>query len=305
MPLNLLETFVAVAETGSFSTAAAMLATPQSAVSRRVLELEQRVGARLLYRGGHGVTLTPAGVQLLRGCGPLLSHLADVIALAAEAESVPAGDVSLALTPTLASVLAVELMDHVRMTWPRVRLRLLTGYSKQLQEWLHQGRVDLAVLGDFSCAGGLDGEALVDLPVIVAMNRTLAGAHWAGGLVDAAALSRLPLALLSRDQGLRRSLDAQVLASGKTLEPAYEVDDIGVLRQLAVAGKAAIVVPELAVRTELWTGQLIAASLDLPQSLQVRTVIATAKRRPVTPAAKGLAHVLQDLVPRCCRPLSG
>ena len=57
--------FVATAESGSFSQAAVLRGCSQSMLSRRVLELEEQLGARLFNRTGRGVLLTELGVALL------------------------------------------------------------------------------------------------------------------------------------------------------------------------------------------------------------------------------------------------
>ena len=56
--------FVRVVENGSFTRAAAQLVVAQSALSRKVRELEEELGTQLLHRDGHGVLPTDAGLQL-------------------------------------------------------------------------------------------------------------------------------------------------------------------------------------------------------------------------------------------------
>lgn len=60
-----LRAFLAVAQAGSVREAAARLRLAQSAVSRRIQQMEQQLGVVLLERGARGVTLTPAGEILL------------------------------------------------------------------------------------------------------------------------------------------------------------------------------------------------------------------------------------------------
>src|ERR1035437_3996370 len=56
--------FLAVAKHGSFIQAALELGTTQTTVGRRILELEERLGSKLLHRHGHGVRLTKRGMEL-------------------------------------------------------------------------------------------------------------------------------------------------------------------------------------------------------------------------------------------------
>src|SRR5579872_4828471 len=63
MDLVLLRSLVAVADAGTITDAAAQMHVSQSALSRRLQQLEADLGAPLLVRGRHGVELTPAGRQ--------------------------------------------------------------------------------------------------------------------------------------------------------------------------------------------------------------------------------------------------
>jgi DNA-binding transcriptional LysR family regulator len=67
--LALMETFVRVLETGSFSAAARHLNVGQSAVSKSIAQLEDRLGVRLLMRSTHSLTPTEAGqIYYERAC---------------------------------------------------------------------------------------------------------------------------------------------------------------------------------------------------------------------------------------------
>ena len=63
--LDQLQSFLAVAETGSFSEAGRRLNLTQSAVSQQIKELEARLGTRILDRLGKKAHPTPAGEELL------------------------------------------------------------------------------------------------------------------------------------------------------------------------------------------------------------------------------------------------
>jgi DNA-binding transcriptional LysR family regulator len=72
MSLDQLKLFLAVANTGSFSRAAQVSAVTQSAISKRIFQLELQLGHRLFDRHGRGATLTDAGRVLVRHAESLL-----------------------------------------------------------------------------------------------------------------------------------------------------------------------------------------------------------------------------------------
>jgi LysR family hca operon transcriptional activator len=74
MEFRHLRYFVAVTEEGTFTRAARRLYIAQPALSKQIHDLEERVGAPLLVRGSRGVTLTPAGSELLGHARVLLAR---------------------------------------------------------------------------------------------------------------------------------------------------------------------------------------------------------------------------------------
>ncbi|MCR5868967.1 LysR substrate-binding domain-containing protein [Aquincola sp. J276] len=77
--LDLLRGFVAVGRRMSITAAAQDLHLTQSAVSRQVIALEERLGVPLLIRGYRSIGLTPAGEQLFREADAALQQLQDVV----------------------------------------------------------------------------------------------------------------------------------------------------------------------------------------------------------------------------------
>src|SRR3546814_11340159 len=91
---DLLRTFVAIADHGSFSRAGAVVGRSQSAVSLQMTRLEDTAGCSLFRRQSHGVTLTVRGTGLLRharGILRLIPRPAPAFHGAALAGTVPPG----------------------------------------------------------------------------------------------------------------------------------------------------------------------------------------------------------------------
>jgi len=65
MEMKQLKYFLAVADLGSFSKAAVMLAAGQPVLSRQIRSLEEELGIELLYRNGRGIVLTEAGTAFV------------------------------------------------------------------------------------------------------------------------------------------------------------------------------------------------------------------------------------------------
>jgi DNA-binding transcriptional LysR family regulator len=89
--LNDLETFVLVAELGTFAEAARRLRVPKSTITRRVARLEQDLGRSLLNRTARSFAISDEGRALLDRCGPPLRELAEVDRALGDGQAVPRG----------------------------------------------------------------------------------------------------------------------------------------------------------------------------------------------------------------------
>lgn len=144
--LHHLRYVIGAAEHGSFRRAAGALAVQQSTISRRVRELEDRLGASIFERGPAGVQLTKAGVQFLDGAQGAMAHLAqavDQVGAFAEAER------NIVRIGILAPLTPGFLDDLLRSTVEQRRppqLLLTEGAAAEHLAGLRTGRLDLAFL---------------------------------------------------------------------------------------------------------------------------------------------------------------
>src|SRR6516225_581705 len=145
MPLNLpaLGTFARVAELGSFSRAAVSLGVAQPTISRVIGELETEFAGELFYRTGRGAKLTEMGEMLLPRVRALLQTAEQLATDAVAFGKAPTGAVSIATLPSITPLIAAELYDYLREHAPGIRLRLLEGFSDQIERWVSEGSVDI------------------------------------------------------------------------------------------------------------------------------------------------------------------
>src|SRR5687768_8142475 len=145
MQLDQLKLFASVAAAGSFSRAAVLLGTTQSAVSKRILALEQELRCPLFERTGRGARLTEAGRLLLPRAEALTREAEALPELINETLRQPRGLVRLALQPSIAWPLGGAVYTRVAQEFPGIRLQILEGLMGQVDEWLREGRTDLGV----------------------------------------------------------------------------------------------------------------------------------------------------------------
>ncbi|AZI89713.1 transcriptional regulator LrhA [Kosakonia cowanii] len=143
LDLDLLRTFVAVADLNTFAAAAAAVCRTQSAVSQQMQRLEQLVGKELFARHGRNKLLTEHGIQLLgyarkilrfndEACTSLMfSNLQGVLTIGASDES--------------ADTILPFLLNRISSVYPKLALDVRVKRNPMSSDQLQEDEVDLVV----------------------------------------------------------------------------------------------------------------------------------------------------------------
>lgn len=123
--LNGVAVLAAVVEAGNFGRAAEALGLTQSAVSRAVARLEQRVGVRLLDRTTRSLALTAEGRNLYERVGPLLAEMEDAAAEARGAAAEPRGVLRVQTDSYFSSLMFAPHTGQFLERFPEVSLELI------------------------------------------------------------------------------------------------------------------------------------------------------------------------------------
>jgi len=285
--------FVAIGELGSLTRAALFLDSNQSLLSRQLNALERECGARLFNRTGRGVELSEVGQRLFPQVKALLSDAEklenDIRGEARE----PTGRVTLGLLPSIAQPLVGRLFTEIRKRHPAVSLKVLEGSSGQVEEWLADARVDIAVLYRYgpSLPEMEQSLAVVDSYLIgAAGDKTTAAAE-----VGFGALHELPFILPSVPNGLRTALDAMARQQRITLAPVIEADSLPLQKSLVATERLYTVLPIHAVWNEVAEGRLQASKIIDPP-FQRTVAMATSKSKGPARAVSAVASQIVDIV---------
>lgn len=145
MNLADLEAFVSVLDHGSIVGASAALHLTQSAVTRRIQNLEDALGAPLLDRQTRPLQPTRAGSETYAFAKPVLSSVRD-LKTAVMLEGEPAGDLRFGMSRGLGDLTLVAPIRCLRAQFPKVRLQVFVQWSETLLEGLASGSLDAAVI---------------------------------------------------------------------------------------------------------------------------------------------------------------
>lgn|SRR3954447_3703828 len=136
-----LRTFLAVAETRSFTQAAARLGVRQPTVSNHVRRLEEATGRQLLARDTHAVTLTPDGEAMIGFAGAILAAYTPAQRYFAGPQ--PRGRVRLGMSDDLALTRLPEILRAFRSEHPLIDIELLVDQSGSLHRRLERNHLDV------------------------------------------------------------------------------------------------------------------------------------------------------------------
>src|ERR1700731_523224 len=247
MDLRLLQTFIRIAELGSFGRASEVLNQTQPTVSRQIAALEEEVGSQLFMRHRHGVSLTQAGVlfrdHAMQALRMLDQAKAEITAQAQE----PTGTVSLGLPPSLLTVLSGPVVERFAGRYPKVLLHVYEAISQGLEQLMLTQEVDLAVL--ISDRRPLRNVALSPLGI----EPLMLAASTASRLdptkpLGIEALSGLPLLFYRSPNYLRLLIESALRRRGLVFHVTVELETVPLMLELIERGAGYTVLPPSTIR---------------------------------------------------------
>lgn len=290
MDLRQLEYFVAVAEQGSFSRAAATLNLAQPSVSRQIALLEEELGQRLLERTGRGVTPTPAGHALLAHARVMLNAARQAVSDLKEMHTEPVGRVVVGLPNRVAMGLSVPLIREFRQRYPNALLSVVEGLSLSLRDAMITGRIDLGLLFDPAPTPLLAYEPLMRERMVLVAPK----AYRLPAQISLAALAHFPLVLPGSHNPIRRLVDAVLLPRRITLNVVAEVGAVHTALTVVEEGLACSVLPDSALHLSPRPDQIQAAPIG-PPAIRNQLVLALPRARPATRLVAETAKLLREL----------
>jgi LysR family nitrogen assimilation transcriptional regulator len=251
MELRSLHYFVRIAELGSITRAAAHLHVAQPALTRHVQRLEDELNVALFTRANRGVRLTEAGQKLLDGATRILRDIERTGDEIRAQDAHPSGKIILGITPTLCPVLVPDLFARMRRDYPMIELKVMHAGMVRLEEFVIDGRVDIALLSELSRSRLIVSTRLAEEEMVLV---TRPGARPAG-IVGGEELRQTPLIL---GDGLRAAMDALLAGHGIELTVDTELNDHETIRLMVAEGAGAAVLPLSSVTRDCARGLLAA-----------------------------------------------
>ena len=246
MELRHFRYFVAVAEAGSLTVAAARkLHTSQPSLSRQIRDLESELGSQLLTRRARGIELTPAGRAFLDHARLVLSQV--------EAATQAARRVAHPSKPcfTMGFLTGHELrwmpeaMRILRDELPNIDVMISSQYSPLLADGLSKGKIDAAFLRRETGLPDLAFRPLVKEPLMVVLpsDHRLATRE----TIDPRdLLGEIFVSVSDTAPVLRAVIDNYLKRSGINIAPVHEVDHLAMAMSLIASTRGVALLPAYA-----------------------------------------------------------
>ena len=296
MELDQLKTFLTVAELGTFSRAAIRLSSTQPMLSRKIKLLESELGTELFHRTGRGVVLSEGGKLLEQYARGILDTAESAKTAIQALGASPVGQVTIGMPSSIATVLAIELVQEFRRAFPNVSLKVMEGYSGHVLEWLATARLDVAVLYD---TPNLKGNTLRTDPILsdelFLIGSPKDPSRIGNGPVQSARLAEIPLVLPSRPHGIRILVDEAMDHNGLTANVQMEIDAMHSMIALAESGLGYTVLSYSSVR-DLVIAKRVRIWRIVEPVITRSLVITTTNQRPSTKPARDLTRIFQELI---------
>lgn len=278
LDIDLLRSFVAIAEARTLGRAAAKVGRTQAALSMQVRKLEALLEQPLLLRSGRGVTPTLHGERLLVHAHAILRQHDAALADLSGAEL--SGTLCFGCPDDYAAAFLPAILRSFAGRHPQVFVEVVCAPTPRLEEKLRRHALDLALVStaDDQGAGVLRREALV----------------WVGNRHDdAVAREPLQLALGDPDTLDHCTARERLDAAGRPYRIAYAAGSMAGLLAVVRSGQAIAVLTQAAVPDDL---RILPPDESLPALPSVGLVVKTARSR-VPALVEQFAEHLRNTVP--------
>ena len=253
MDLRRLQAFVAIAELKNF-TKAAELHIAQPALGLKIRKLEEDLEQQLFVRHSRGVMMTEAGKFLLPQAGHARAGLGPE-AVMRDFSCPPHGRVVMGVPPNVMEGITGIIARRAIQELPDVNLNMVEGLSHTLEEWLDDGRLNLACVFDGSDeTTGRPGQVLYEEPFVFVGNADALRPE--DGPITLAEALRQPLVVPAVPHRLRALLEDKARELGEQVHVRFEVESGSIMSDLIAQKLGYSILPASVVSSRVQRGEL-------------------------------------------------
>ena len=252
MELRQIESFFWIAVLGSFGAAANRLNTTQPAISSRILALEKELGVPLFDRTARQVKLTPKGMEIFDYAEKIIGLTGSIREVTAGKSSVR-GRVRLGVVNTVAHTWLPRLITEIESKYPDVDVDFQVDVTSELRARLLGHDTDLIISVGHFTDPGIESQFLLRYNLDWIASPQLKLPPEPLSLTD---LAKFRIITYPRRSIPHGSVETAYKTAGIWPIRLSECNSVAAMVQIALGGVGICVVPQVAVKQQLESGQL-------------------------------------------------
>ena len=283
--------FVQVARCGSFSEAGRRLGMPPNTVSRRIQELEDHLGSRLMQRSTRKLTLTDAGQELLERCAEAVDSLQQASQDLTAGRKVPSGLVRVTSTANFLDFYTAETAAAFLEQYPQVRLEFLLDDA---MVDLVADRIDVAFRSGADTETGYIAHRMPVPPIALFASPAYVGKYGTPRTLAELTRHRCLTVPHPSSRALWRLQGPEGVEEQVDVGGPFSVGNTRALHQAAVAGLGIALLPSVITVADIARGALVPILPQYSRRNQSLCVVYPSHRQ-VSPAVKAfVASVMRE-----------
>lgn len=279
MEIRQLKNFVAIAEEGNFTRAAARVNIVQSALSTSIRQLEEELGSRLFARTTRKVTLTIAGEVFLDKARAALDAISSGRDAVADTIGLRRGRLAIGTAQSLPAFVELPaILAQFHALYPNIEVRMLQGSTQSLIDMVRNKQIDMAILPITEEPEELATTLVVceDMMLACPRNHPFANRE----MVSIAELAGETFVEFESAFGTRKLVDAAFNEAGLERRISFEVSDLITQLELVIHGLGVALVPQIVIETRGM--ELVGVPLDVEICWELVVVHGTNTRNDAT-----------------------
>lgn len=260
MDLRSLNTFIQVAESGSFTRAGEKLGYSQPTISVQIKQLEKELGIKLFDRIGHTVRLTDKGRDALSHA-QRICHMCQEMVLESNLSNEPQGIIRLAMADSVCSPLISRGFARFREHYPNISLKIMTAGTGEMFRLLDHNEVDIVCTLDnhiYNTNYVVANEEKVGVHFVVSSDSPLAKLS----SLTIEDLLTQPFLLTEKGMSYRRLMDEMLARSSMEIQPFLEIGRADIICELVEKGMGVSLLPDYVTESAIRKGTI--ARLRVP-----------------------------------------
>lgn len=254
MDLKSLNTFIQVAESGSFTRAGEILGYSQPTISVQIKQLESELGIKLFDRIGHTVRLTDKGRNLL-SYAQRICHMCQEMTLETNSSNEPRGIIRLAMADSMCSPLISRGFSEFREQYPYISLKVMTAGTNEMFRLLDHNEVDIVCTLDnhiYNANYVVASEEKVGVHFVCSSSNPLAQTT----SLSIEDLLPHPFFLTEKGMSYRRLMDEMLARDNIEIQPILEIGHADIICELVEKDLGISILPDYITQAAVQKGSI-------------------------------------------------